>query len=99
MEIINLNKFKEAQKVKLDGVKYEVRTLNVNEFIDNDIQTRLEAHTEMKEQVKEMINIVGSYTTIPKDILIKQSFGVLNAIIMLIQGVDPETQEEETEKK
>ena len=41
MNIINLDKFKEAQKVTLDGVEYEVKKVTVKDFLNDDVEKKI----------------------------------------------------------
>ena len=97
MKVVNLNKFKQDQDVTLDGVDYTVRHLTVDEYMNNTVQERFKDCKDEKEKARVMIDVIGEFTTIPKEILVKQPFTVLNAIIQLIQGVDLEDDENEAE--
>ena len=101
MKVVNLNKFKQNQDVVLDSIEYTVRHLTVDEYLNNTVQERFKDCKDEKEKARVMIDIIGEFTTIPKEILVKQPFPVLNAIIQLIQGadLDDEEQAEAAEKK
>ena len=91
MKLINLNKFKKNQEVELDGCTYEVRTLTVDEFLTQNLQQEIEEAGDTKGQVVKMIELLCRFTTIPEEILRQQPFPVLHALILLTQGVDPES--------
>ncbi len=98
-KLINLDKFKEIQKVMLDGNEYEVRGLNVGEFLDGNILEAVEKADGMKNQVKEMLIVLSKFTNIPGKILLKQQFSVLMALIQVMQGADPDETGDENDPK
>lgn len=97
MKVLNLDKFATFQKVSLGGKEYTVQGKPVEDFLTDTIAKRLEEAKTNKEKVEVLISEVERISDIPRKVLVKQTFGVLNAILMVAQGVDPEKQEDASE--
>lgn len=98
MKKINLDKLKTRTPVELDGVEYTVRAVTVEEFVNDEFNIPEDATAE--ERTKAMIQAIHKLSGIPVDVLMKQEFGVLNAIMAISQGQEVDDGEVvETEKK
>lgn len=94
MKVINLDKFREFQTVELEGAQYKVFGMTMEEFLEDAIQSRLDALAgDTKGLMREMISIVCEKSDVPREVLVKQPFRVLNAILQVTQGVDPEAED------
>jgi hypothetical protein len=87
MKVINLDKFKRTQKVIINGQMYEVYGVTVDMFLNE--ASSVEAATP-KENVETMVKLLGTITNIPMEVLKSLTFDVLNALIQVSQGVDPD---------
>lgn len=96
MKKVNLNKLKTNTPVDLDGVEYTVRGVTVEEFINDEFNIPDDATVE--ERIKAMVKAINKLSGIPEDVLLKQEFAVLNAIMAISQGQDLE-EAADTEKK
>jgi hypothetical protein len=94
MKVINLDKFATVQIVSLGGKEYTVQGKPVEDFITDTVAKKLEAAKTSKDKCEVLISEVERISDIPRKVLVKQTFGVLNAILMVAQGVDPEKQQE-----
>lgn len=90
MKIINLDKFRIQNTVSLDGVNYTIEGRTVESFLESDIDERMKECVTEKERVKLMVAELEKTTTIPREVLVKQQFPVLYAILSVLNGIDPE---------
>ncbi|MFP5214192.1 MAG: hypothetical protein ACLGPL_12530 [Acidobacteriota bacterium] len=90
MKIINLDQFKTTRQVSLDGAIYQVRGRTVGAFLNDDLQSRLSESRTEKDRVRVVVDAVLEISDIPEEVLLAQPFHVLNAILLVSQGVDPE---------
>jgi hypothetical protein len=95
MKVVNLNKFKNAQQVELDGKTYSVRGLKVKEYMSGEFDVLTSEGKTPKENLETMINFLLKVTDIPKEVLEDQELQVLTALVELSNG----TYEEGSEKK
>lgn len=93
MKVINLDKFATFQKVSLGGVEYSVQGKPVEDFLTDTVAKKLEEAKSNRDKVEVLVSEVERISDIPREVLVKQTFGVLNAILMVAQGVDPEAKE------
>ncbi len=91
MKIINLDKFRIQSVVSLDGVNYTIEGRTVESFLESDIDERMKTCSNEKERVKLMVEELEKTTSIPREVLVKQQFPVLYAILSVMNGIDPET--------
>lgn len=96
MKKVNLNKLKTNTPVDLDGVEYTVRAVTVEEFINDEFNIPDDATVE--ERIRVMVKAINKLSGIPEDVLLRQEFAVLNAIMAISQGQDLE-EAADTEKK
>jgi hypothetical protein len=92
MKIINLDKFRIQTAVELQGVTYTIEGRTVEDFLANDLDERMAGCSDEKEKTKLMVSELEKITTIPKEVLMKQHFPVLHALLQIINGIDPESQ-------
>jgi hypothetical protein len=92
MKVINLDKFKAVQMVSLDGKEYEVKGLTVDQYLKGEIE-KLEEATSEKEKLENILAVLTGLTNVPRSVLVKQPFPVLNALIQICQGNDPSEDE------
>lgn len=92
MTAVNLDQFKKVQKVTLDGKEYEVKGVSASQFIGGFLDEETGKLSD-REQFEKMIEALGELTTIPVEVLKQQDFGVLTALMLIAQGIDPQTQE------
>lgn len=97
MKVINLDKFKTMQQVSLDGKVYNIQGRSVESYINGDLQARMEAAKDEKERIQIVIAEIVKMSDLPKEVLMKQPFQVLQAIIQVSQGVDVDADPEEVE--
>ncbi len=88
MKVINLDQFKRVQKVSIDGVEYEVTGITAEQFIGGFLDEATAGLSD-REQFEKMIQALREITTVPEDKLRKMDIGVLTALMMVAQGVDP----------
>lgn len=97
MKIINLDKFKTHKKISLDGKAYEVRGMTVEQFLnagEPDVDGK-SAMDQLRELVAYIVN--AGFTNIPEKTLKKQEPEILNLIIRISQGYEPDDEEDEAE--
>ena len=99
MKIINLDKFKAIQKVSLSGQEYEVYGMTVGQFIDGTLQEKLKAANDgdPKQIFCTMLEALEKMTNIPVEVLKDQNFKVLETLLSIAQGNDPEETQEKSE--
>lgn len=89
MKIVNLDSFKAVSKVKLDDIEYEVYGLTVNDYLHKGYMEAIDNATDRIDQVKAILAVLRALTNIPEDVLLKQPFHILTALLMVIQGIEP----------
>lgn len=101
MRLINLDQFKKSTMVTLDGIEYEVMEMSVEDFINSPFDTMIQKATTIEDKVDVIISHLKSYTAMPEEVMRRQGFGVLNALITITQGGTPEAdpKEQSTGKK
>ena len=90
MKIINLDKFRRVQPVTLGGKEYEVYGLSVDDYLNQGVIQKVEQAKTPQEQVSAMLEALKRFTNIPIEVLRRQEWPVLTALIHVIQGIDPE---------
>jgi len=99
MDIVNLDQFKEVVKVTLEDNQYEVTGFTVGDFINTDLEAEVAAAQTPKDKARIIVEKLKQFTNIPEDILMRQQFAVLNALIAVAQGIDPSKQAENDDSK
>jgi hypothetical protein len=99
MNVINLDKFRRVQKVTLGGKEYEVYGLSVDDYLNKGVIENIDKAKTDADRVTAMLEVLKQFTNIPPNILLKQEFPVWTALILVIQGIDPNEAEKEPEKK
>jgi len=90
MEIINLDKFAKVQKVQYQGKEYNISGMTVQQFLeDSDIGKLDDEKTSVKEKIAIMVNAIEKQSDFDRETLMKMPFSVLDALIMVSQGEDP----------
>jgi hypothetical protein len=92
MKVINLDKFRIETVVELQGVNYTVEGRTVENFLVSDLDERLNACANERDRVRVMVDELETLTTIPREVLLKQHFPVLKALLEILNGNDPESQ-------
>ena len=82
----------------LEGNEYEIFGVKTREFIEEDFDSINGESTDFREQIRVFIKTILKHSNIPEDVLLDQELEVLMALIQVMQGQDPEA-EEETKKK
>lgn len=101
MRLINLDQFKKATMVTLDGVEYQVSEMSVDDFVNSPFDAKMKKAKTIEEKADLIIAHLRLYSDMPEEVLRRQGFGVLNALITITQGGTPEAdpKEQSTEKK
>ena len=89
MKIVNLDKFRSAHEVTIGDNTYHVNGIPVGMFVDGSFEEELNAAQTPKEQVKVMLDYLLRLSDIPEDTLKNQEIPVLQALILVTQGIDP----------
>lgn len=89
MKVVNLDKYRTEQKVALEGKEYIVRGITVGLYLNDSID-KLNEDGNIRGKVTAILDILTKSTDIPRPILERQSFEVLNALFFVAQGIDPE---------
>jgi len=98
MKVVNLDKFKQENKVIIDGAEYIVKGMTVRQFLNNNINDKLNEAKDDAERVKAMVEVLRQISNIPEEKLLDLNFQALTALIYVAQGINPEEQES-SEKK
>ena len=98
MNVINLDKFRRVQQVTLGGKEYEVYGLSVDDYLNKGVIEKIDKAKTDQDRVTAMLEALKQFTNIPPNVLLKQEFPVWTALILVIQGIDP-NEEREPEKK
>lgn len=95
MKIINLDGFKVERKITLGGIEYEVYGMAVGDFIGGDVNEDNPGEEKTTTQkISAMLDTIVSKTSMPREVVEKQSFPVIRAILAVIYGNDPVAQAE-----
>lgn len=99
MKVINLDKFKTAQQVELDGTIYSVSGLTVGMHLNDPDLQKLNALGDGSESLNDRIGLViailKKLTNIPEEKLYALQFKALLALFQISQGISPEQVEED----
>jgi hypothetical protein len=98
MNVINLDKFRRIQPVELGGKEYEVYGLSVDDYLNKGVIEKIDKAKTDKERVAAMLEALKQFTNIPEKVLRQQEFPVWTALILVVQGIDP-NEAEAKEKK
>lgn len=94
MKIINLDGFKVERKITLDGVEYDVYGMAVGDYINGNTSAEIEGKEKTAtEKINAMLDTIVSKTSMPREVVEKQSFPVIRAILAVIYGNDPAAQD------
>ncbi len=102
MEIINLDKFADSQKVSYRGKEYTITGMTVDQFINDENIAKLDdSKTTTKDKIKIMVDVLSKQSTFELDVLLAMPFSVLDALILVSQGENPNqlTKKSKTEKE
>jgi hypothetical protein len=99
MNVINLDKFRRVQPVELGGKQYEVYGLSVDDYLNKGVIEKIDKAKTDEQRVAAMLEALKQFTNIPPNILLKQEFPVWTALILVIQGIDPNEKQAKQEKK
>ena len=99
MNVINLDKFRRVQQVTLGGKEYEVYGLSVDDYLNKGVIEKIDKAKTDEQRVAAMLEALKQFTNIPPNVLLKQEFPVWTALILVIQGIDPNESDKEPEKK
>jgi len=98
MKVINLDRFKNVQKVEIEGIEYTVRGFTVDMFLNDPVLANLDS-AEGKARIAIIVQLMEKLSDIPVEVLMEQSLDLLTALMSVIQGNDPNDQfEKEAEK-
>lgn len=99
MNVINLDKFRRVQLVTLGGKEYEVYGLSVDDYLNKGVIESIDKAKTDEARVTAMLEALKQFTNIPPNVLLKQEFPVWTALILVVQGIDPNEEREPEEKK
>ena len=98
MKVINLEKFSASKRVSIPGEgKFTVNLFTVGDYIDGKNETIFPENADAKANVKAMVDFIAYYSDIPHGTLLRQSHGMLKALVTIIQGGTIEEDEKDAE--
>lgn len=93
MKVFNLDKFKDTATVEIGGTSYQVRGINVREYLSGDVTGKIEKAQDERQRVMAMLDVIEKMSDIPRPVLEDQTFSALSALITIMQGGDPDAKE------
>lgn len=87
---VNTDNFKEVADVEINGQRYSITLFTMYDYINQTVINRLSKAQSLAEYFTGIAELLSERSTIPKDVLEMLPCNKLEALLLTVQGVDPE---------
>lgn len=91
-KIINIDKFRDSMSIEIENKSYSLNVLTVAEYVNGDVSENLDSARKQgyKAYCTEALRLLKLRSNIPEAVLNSLTTKQLEAILLAMQGIDPD---------